>query len=238
MTDRERGQANVIGVALLVAVTVLALGTLTASIGSVVEADAARADARRVADGFDTALEPVAATGPRTGRVTFAGGDLEPVDRQVRVLDASGVVRTVDADALVFTRGSRQVTFLAGAVVRGSSPGGTMRTDPPVTASRGGGALVVGVATLGDDVGAVGGSGTVRLRTNVTHRRSALGTGRFRVAVETTTPRPWRAYFERTGATVSTRDIDGDGLESVVARYPGSREAWLVVHDLNLEVAA
>ena len=122
--DRDaRAQANVVGVALLIGVTVVALGTLTASIGAVVEEDAARADARRVADGIDTALKPVERTGDHRGAVAFTDGRLYAVDRQVRILNESGVVRTVDADALVFEAGDRRVTFLGGAVVRGQPPG-------------------------------------------------------------------------------------------------------------------
>jgi len=237
--DRNvRAQANVVGVALLIGVTVVALGTLTASIGAVVEEDAARADARRVADGIDTALEPVERTGDHRGTVAFTDGQLYAVDRQVRILNESGVVRTVDADALVFEAGDRRVTFLAGAVVRGQPPGTRMRTPPPITASRDDGALVVGVATLGDVTTRVSGGGRVTLRTRVEHDRTALGDGTYRVAVETATPRPWRTYFERTGATTDSRDFDGDGVASVVARYPGERTAWLVRHDLNTEVAA
>lgn len=238
MTVRRRGQANVVGIAILVGVTVVALGGLTASIGAVIEEDAARADAQRVADGFETTLDARTTTGHNRGRIAFAEGELYPVDRQVRVLDDDGVVQTVDADALVFEAGARRVTYLGGAVVRGQPPGGTMWAEPPITAARDGGALVIGVATVGDAATAVGGSGTVTLRTNVSHERESLGTGRFRVAIETETPRPWRTHFERTGATVTTRDIDGDGVESVVARYPGEREAWLVVHDLRVEVGA
>lgn len=238
MTTRRRGQANVVGIAILIGVTVVALGALTASIGTVVEEDAARADAQRVADGFERTLDARTTTGHTRGRIAFADGELRPVDRQIRVFDADGVVRTVEADALVFEAGARRVTYLGGAVVRGQPPGGPMPAEPPITAARDGDALVVGVATVGDAATAVGGSGPVVLRANVSHRRESLGTGRFRVAVETATLRPWRTYFERTGAIVTTRDIDGDGTKSVVARYPGDREAWLVVHDLRVEVAA
>lgn len=235
---RRRGQANVVGIAILVGVTVVALGALTASIGAVVEEDAARADAQRVADGFQTTLDTRTATGHNRGRIAFAEGALRPVDRQVRILDDDGVVRTVDAGALVFEAGARRVTYLGGAVVRGQPPGSTMWAEPPITVARDGDALVIGVATIGDAMTAVGGTGPVVLRTNVSHERESLDTGRFRVAVETATPRPWRTYFERTGATVTTRDIDGDGTESIVARYPGERAAWLVVHDLRVEVTA
>jgi hypothetical protein len=35
---------------------------------------------------------------------------------------------------------------------------------------------------------------------------------------------------------VTTRDFDGDGVTSVVARYPGERVGYLVVHEMGLEV--
>lgn len=230
-----RGQANVVGAALLVGITVVALGTLTASIGAVVDDTAARADARRVAADFDAALAPVEATGYREGTVRFTEGTLRTERRDVRLLDEGGVVHRVATRALVFETGSRRVTFLAGAVVRGDPPGGTLRVSPPVTGSRNGNALVVGVATLGTRV-TVDGSGPVTLATRTTHRRSRVGNDSYRVAVETATPRPWQRYFERRGATVARRDLDGDGTESVVASYPGRRETYVVVHRLHVEV--
>lgn len=231
-----KAQANVVGAALLVGVTVVALGTLTVAIGAVVDGHAARADAQRVAADLDTALAPVEATGYREGTVQFTEGDLYTVEREVRLLDDDGVVRRVSTRALVFESDGHRVTFLAGAVVRGEPPGATMRTPPPVTESREGNVLVVGVATLGNDV-AVGGSGPVTLVTRVSHERERVGEDTYRVAVETATPRPWRQYFEDEGVPVSTRDVDDDGTSSVVARYPGRREAYLVVHRLDLEVA-
>jgi hypothetical protein len=35
---------------------------------------------------------------------------------------------------------------------------------------------------------------------------------------------------------VTRRDVDGDGVPSVVAQFPGDREGYLVVHDMHLEV--
>jgi hypothetical protein len=238
---RDRGQSHVVGVALLLGVAVIALAALTATIGAVVESNAARADAARVAADFDGALDPVETTGRDRGRVSFTEGELRPVDRDLRVLNASGTVRRVRVDALVYAAGSRRVAFLAGAVVRGTGAAAEFRTPPPITASRsapGTGVLVVGAARLGSPA-AVSGTGGVRvaLRTDVSHARSSLGEGRWRVAVETATPGPWRAFFDRQGATVRTRDLDGDGLASVVADYPGRRAAYLVVHDLDAEVA-
>ncbi|WP_115865415.1 DUF7289 family protein [Halorussus litoreus] len=264
--NRDRAQSNVVGVAILLGVVVLSLGTLTAGIGSVVDDNAAAADASRVATDLDAALDPVEATGVHRGRVSFTEGRLRTVERDLRVLNESGVVRPVQVDALVFTAGERRVAFLAGAVVRGPPDNAVLRTPPPITASRGGGhdgdgeaedgtesgVLVVGAPELNGSVGvsvnggeAVAGSkaagsgvagGSALLQTNVSHHRAALGEGTYRVAVETATPGAWRRYFERENATVATRDFDDDGVVSVVASYPGERTAYLVVHDMRLEV--
>lgn len=231
-----RGQSNVVAVALLLSIAVVSMGALTASIGSVVESNAARADAVRVAADLDAALEPVGTTGADRARVSFTSGRLHPVEREIRILDAGGVVRLIDADALVFEGNKRRVTFLAGAITVGSNRA-TFRRTPPVTASRAARVLVIGVATLGDP-GSVAGRGGVRttVRTRVTHDRTTLGNGTWRIAVETATPTPWRDFFARQGATVRERNFDDDGTTSVVARYPEQRRAYLVIHSLHAEV--
>lgn len=235
-----RGQSNVVGIALLLGVTVVALGGLTASIGAVIESHAASADAARVADGMDEALDPVEATGAHRGRLAFTEGSLRTVERELRLLDASGVRHIVGVDALVFEAENRRVAFVAGAIIQGTGAGADLVESPPITASRGsGGVLVVGAPRLGGDTAVAGSGGvTVTLRTDVRHDRTDLGRGRYRVAVETATPGPWAERFRRQGATVTRRDFDDDGVESVVAGYPGQRRTYLVVHDMHLEVAA
>jgi flagellin-like protein len=234
----RRGQSNVVGVALLLGITVVALAALTAGVGSVVEDTAESADAARVADGFERVLRPVETTGTRRGQVAFSDGELRTVERELRVIGGGGT-RVVGVDALVYEAGGRRVTFLAGAVVDGDGEDAQLHRSPPITASRGrGGVLVVGAPRLNGSSTAVAGSaGPVELATNVTHDRTDLGRGRYRVAVETAVPSVWRDAFERSNATVtSIRDFDGDGIDSVVARFPGERTAHLVVHDMRLEV--
>ena len=242
LTRRTRAQSNVVGVAVLLAVVVVSLGSLTAAIGAVVDGNAASADATRVASDLDGALEPVEATGTHRGRVSFTDGQLRTVGRELRVVNDSGVVRTVQVDALVFTAGERRVAFLAGAIVRGQPGNAWMRARPPITASSGGegaetGVLAVGAPALNGSVAvSAAGGGSVVLRSTVTHHRTDLGEDAYGVAVETATPDAWRRHFERANATVTTRDFDDDGVTSVVARYPGERVGYLVVHDLRLEV--
>lgn len=237
---RNRAQSNVVGVALMLAVTVVALGTLTAGIGTVIQESAATADASRAAAALDDALKPVETTGERRGRLSVTDAEISVVDRELRVLDRTGVVATVSVDALVVSTGSQRVVYEAGAIVRETGAGSQLYAAPPVTASRGdGGVLVVSAPVLNssdDHVGAVGAS-TVVLDTDVTHERRRFGRDTYRVAVETTTPDAWTRYFRRQDATVvGGRDYDGDGVDSVVARFSGERVAYLVVHDMRLEV--
>lgn len=236
-----RAQSSVVGVAILVGVTVVSLAALTAGVGVIVEEHAARADTVRVAADLDAAIDPVETTGRHRARVAFTGGTLRTVERDLRVLNATNdrIVERVGVGALLFESGDRRVASVSGAVVRGRGERATLRTPPPVTASfDDGGILVVGAARLGDDRVAVSGNGgtSVTLRTNVTHRRVDLGRGTFSIALETETPEPFERWFAGRGAIVGVEDIDGDGVPSVVVRFEGRRRAYLVVHDLYLEV--
>lgn len=233
-----RAQSHVVGVALMLGLTVIALGGLTMTVGSVLDAQAASADATRLADEMDSALRPVETTGAHTGRLHFADGRLHTAERELRVLRNGTTIATRQADALVFEAADRRVTFVAGAVVRGQSGTAWRETEPPITGAERPGVLVVGAPTLGASDRAVSGDGgvTVPLRTNVSHERQSLGSGQFAVAIETRTPGPFERFFQSQNATVSRRDFDGDGVPSVFATYPGQRRGYLVTHNLSLEV--
>lgn len=232
----SRAQSHVVGVALLLGVTTLALGGLTVTVGEVLEADTAALDADRVASDLDAALRPVAVTGRHSGTVSFLDGRLRTVERTVRVVNDSAPVAQVGADAVVYRADSGvRVAWLFGAVVRGRPGAASLATDPPLAVGDGG--MAVGVPVVGAtfDVSGAGGQ-TVGLHSRVTHERRSLGTGRWGVAVETATPAAWERYFDDRGASVSRRDYDGDGVVSVVARFPSDRRAILVVHRLHVEV--
>jgi DNA-binding transcriptional ArsR family regulator len=228
----ERGQANVVGVALLLGLTVAALGVLTAGVGTVVQENAATADSRRVVADLDSALRPVEVTGRHRGRVSFAEGRLRTVERDLRVLNDSGVVRRVRVGGLVFTAGDRRVAYVAGAILRGRTGSGVLADPPPVTV--GPEVLIVGAPRLNGIVAVAGRDVTTTLHTDVSHERSTLGADTYRLAVETAMPAPLARHFERRGANVSRRDIDDDGVPSVVARFPGTRRGYLVVHDVEV----
>ncbi|UIP00360.1 hypothetical protein Hbl1158_03035 [Halobaculum sp. CBA1158] len=219
--------------AILMGITVVSMAGLTATVGTVVESNTAGVDAGRVAADLDAALAPVEVTGGHRGTVSFTDGRLRTVERTVRVRDADGTVRAVDAGGIVWSAGDHRVAFVAGAVVRGPPGNAVLAEPPPVSTAAG--TVVVGVATVGEERFEYAGGGRVPLSTRVAHDRRALGTGEWRVAVETETPRPWVEFFERRGATTDREDFDGDGVDSVVAAFPGEREFHLVVHDLHVE---
>lgn len=234
----RRAQSHVVGVALMLGVATVALGGLTVTVGSLVDAQTAGADAVRVADDIDGALQPASTTGPHSGRLEFADGSLSSAERDLRVFRNGTAVAEHAVDALVFEAGERRVAYLAGAIVRGRPGNAWLTADPLVSASERNDVFVVGAPRLGGDVAVAGeGSVTVTLRTNVTHDRRTLGAGRYAVAVETATAEPFERYFRERNATVQRRDLDGDGTASVIASYPGTRRGYLVVHDLSLEVA-
>lgn len=231
-----RAQSHVVGVAILLAITTISLGVLTAGVGSLVQSNAAAADADRVADTLAD-IRPSESTGVERHRLAFGDGRLSVESRTVRVLDDGEVVAKHPADALRFESGERRVAFLAGAVVRGDGAAARVSTPPPFATSED--LLVVGLPVLdasGPDAVSSSSATTLTLRTDTRHERTALGDGEFSVAVETATPEAWERYFDERGAKTARRDFDGDGTPSVVATYSGERTAYLVVHEANLEV--
>lgn len=239
----RRAQSHVVGVSLMIGLTVLALGALTMTIGSVVESGASSAEADRVADAMAVVADPADVTGTAESELRFGDGRLFVEQRSIRLIDAGdgSVIEQVDSDAFVYEVGSYSVVGANGAVLHAGTGGATMRSEPSIVAARDpGGVLVVGAPSMDvPDLARSAGTGTrIGLRTAVEHDRRDLGEQTVRVAVETEHPRPWAAYFERRNATVVDRSasFDGDDVDSVVAEFEGERQTYLVVHEADLEV--
>jgi hypothetical protein len=233
--ERIRAQSHVVGAVLLLGLTVIALGGLTAAVGAVVEDQTARADTTRVAQQFDDAIRPVETTGHRSGSVRFTSGHLGVRERSLRVFKNGSLVADLQADALVFQQDDRRVASVAGAIARGRPGNAWLDREPPIAA--GPDAVVVGATRLNGS-GAVSGTGgvTVSLATNVSHERVEHGPGEYRVAIETATPLAFERYADSFDATTNVGDVDGDGVPSLVIDFDGVREGYTVVHDLRLEV--
>ncbi|MDQ2053100.1 flagellin-like protein [Halobellus sp. H-GB7] len=232
----DRAQTAVVGVALLLGITVLAVGGLTATAGSIVEDGSASAAATRVGDDFETALGP--APGDRETTVELATGTIQVVNRTVWLLDDEGVVWAGHAGAIVYADGGQRVTGFAGAVVQSDDRGS--RVVAPSRVAPANGTLYVGVPVLNasgaDGVSTGGHRLAMTLRTDARTERVDLPASSYRIGIETPTPAAWERHLKERGATTSRRDIDGDGTPSVVASFEGERTAYLVVHDVRLAV--
>lgn len=233
--DWHRAQSHVVGTVLMIGLTMIALGGLTAAVGGIVDDQTSRADVDRVAGDLEDAIQPVSSNGYRSVDVTFAGGSLRTVDREIRVFNETERLATVDADALVFTHDNRRVAVNAGAIIRGLPGGGWVEREPPITVGED--ALIVGAPRL-NGTGSVGTNGgvTVTLTTNTTHERHELGANEYRIAIESETPGAFEAFAEDNGATFEVEDLDGDGVPSAILDFGGERRGYLVVHDMRLEV--
>lgn len=234
----ERAQSHVVGVALMLGLAVIALGVLTVGVASLVDSQASMADAERVADGFDQAIQGSERTGYHSHRIHFADGRLQTEERTLRVLQNGTVIESRDIDALVFENDEYRVTATAGAVFRDSGHSSSLVTEPSITSSRESQVLVVSAPVLNASHVSTGGQGPVSktLETNVSHNRETLGTGEFQVAIETDRTGPFERYFEETTGSVDVKRFPGDGHDSVVATFPGQRQGYLVTHSLDLEV--
>ncbi|MEZ3116167.1 type IV pilin [Halobaculum sp. MBLA0147] len=244
--DDRRAQSHVVGVALLLGFTTLALAGVTASVGTTVDTATDAVTERRVADALTEATRASGRSGPDDATVGLTDGHLAVVDRTVRVWNDTEEI-VVDSDALVYRSEGVRVAAVAGAVVRG--PPGAARLHRSLGVGSTASTLVVGVTTLDASDETSGhswsfGTGattrprptTLDIATDVTHDARRHPPGEWTVAVETATPAPFERFFEARGATVRRRDLDGDGVDSVVAAFASSRRLVVVVHRLGLEV--
>lgn len=227
-----RGQSTVVGVAVLLALTMASVAVLTAGAGTVIDGAATGAAVDRVADRFTALLPGSTAAGANSGSVRVPTGAFETVGREVRLLDGGGIAREWAANAFVYTAGSRRVAAIAGAVVTGAPGAGTFTRGPPigVGAVNGSSTVYLAVPTLttapSRDIDA---ATDLDLDVTTTSHTVSVPRGDYRIAVETVTPTPWRRWFTDRGLQTALRDLDGDGVQSVVATLPPGARIEVVV---------
>ncbi|AFK18322.1 hypothetical protein E6P09_06025 [Haloferax mediterranei ATCC 33500] len=234
-TARTRAQSNVVGVALLLGIGVVAIGLLTASVGTLVDAQVATADADAAVEGFTDLRDGVFAGANGSHPVRVTDGDLSRVNRTVRILSESGTNRTYDADGYAAELGGHRVAFVGGAVARGTGESATLATPVPLSLAGDAAFLALPVLTTNStDGGGLGSGATLRTRTNRTV--VDLPTDTYTVAIETAVPSAWERAFERRGFTPTRTDYDDDGVESVVVAVPDDRTLTLARYDLTVVV--
>ncbi len=235
MTDTSRGQSNVVGVALLLGIGVVAIGLLTASVGGLVDAQLSTADADAATNGFTSLRDGVFDGTNESHPIHVTDGEFARVNRTVRLISEDGEPRTYDADGYVATFGGHRVAFVGGAVVRGTRANARLVT--PVPLSFAGDAAFLPLPTLtgaSADGGGLGGG--AELRATATRNVTTLPTDSYTVAVETATPDAWERSFERQGFGTTRTDFDDDGIPSVVATVPDERTFAVARYNLTVVV--
>ncbi|ELZ91931.1 hypothetical protein C440_16504 [Haloferax mucosum ATCC BAA-1512] len=218
--DRTRAQSNIVGVALLLGIGVVAIGLLTASVGTLVDAQVATADADAAVEGLTELRDGVFAGSNETYSLRVTDGDLSRVDRTVRVISDAGVNRTFGADGYVADLGGQRVAFVGGAVVRGQGESATLATPVPLSLAGDVAFLTLPTVTA-DSADGVGLGTGAALRTRTNRSVLDLPSDGYTVAIETETPGAWERAFERRGFDPSRVDYDGDDVESVAVAVPG-----------------
>lgn len=249
-----RGQSHVVGVALLLGITVVALAGLTAGIGSLVDHNAASADAERVADALDDAHAPTETTGTTRTELPLGGGAIDTESRTVRLFgvdtandppplgsldpehNATDELVEVETDAIIYENEHRTVTSEAGAILLGGQDSTRLYRAPPIHADNSSSEpLLIGLSVVDADVPRLSSSdrGTrLSVTTTVGHERQPLTESEYRLAIETTHPGAWERHFE----DLPTRAVQQEETTVVVVGIPGDRPAYLVTHRSTVEV--
>lgn len=226
-----RGQSSVVGVAILLAVTVTAMALVTAGTGSILDGAVGGVQSERVADQFVSEFPGSSALESRDGDFRIRNGAVELVDRELRLLQGNGTVFERNVGAFVYRNGEHRVAAHAGAVVTGTESGAQFRDSPATALTTGNGSqavyLLVPVFTSGSSHGFERSAG-VGISVETTVDSVTVGASD-RVAVETTSIAPWERWFTRRNLSTATRDLDGDGIDSVVATFSTDRTVHLVI---------
>lgn len=222
--------------ALLLAITAISLGALTATVGVLVEGNAAAATGDAVGEGLTTVVAPGPA-GVRRTTVPLGDGTLTTANRTIRIENETAELVRLNGSAVRWSGSSRGVVATGGAVAS-LRPGGARLVHEPVVAVDDRTVLLGLTAIRGDPVAIDGGraSSRVTLAANASVARRRFPTGNYSLAVETAAPAAWERVLTERNATVDRTDPDGDGVVTVVGRFPAERRLDLAVRTVRLEV--
>lgn len=235
---RTRGQSAIIGVALLLGLTIVSVGVLTAGTGILVDEAAQGADAQRVADRLATAYNPSTLEGATTLSLALTGGQLTTEERRITLRRSGDVVATVDTRALRFARGDHHVSVLGQAIIRGQADRARFVRDPGLVTVFGAEddrTLSVSITSLSGQVDeSMSQQTSLRLRLHGSHERRDPGAGRYSISIETATPELWEAYLADIAVSVRIEGADTSQTKVVVAELGRVSRARLIIHQVEI----
>lgn len=234
-----RGQSAVIGVALLLGLTIVSVGVLTAGTGMLVDEAAQGADANRVADRWATAYNPTTLEGTTTLSIALTGGQFTTKERRITVRRFGDVVGTFETNVLVFEEGDHQVTVIGQAVVRGQAGRARFVRNPSlvtVFGSEDDRTLSISIVALSGQVDkGVRSQTPLRLQLTGSHERRDPGAGRYTISIETATPKIWVDYLADLARSVRIVGDDSSQTKLVVAELGQVSRARLIIHRVEVE---
>lgn len=236
--SQTRGQSAIIGVALLLALTIVSVGVLTAGTGILVDEAAQGADAQRLADRLITAYNPTTLEGTTTLSLSLTGGQIKTAPRRITIRRFGDIVATFETQSLRFQRGDHYVSVLGQAVVRGQAGRARFVRDPGMVSVFGTGedrTLSLSIVTLAGPLDQTVMEGeSLQLAFQASHERRDPGAGRYTISIETATPDPWVEYFEDSAVSVRVIGEPESQTQVVIAELGRVSRARLIVHHVEL----
>lgn len=247
----RRGQTNAAGLALLILLVVLALGALTAGIGSVIHTGATTVETERVADELGEALNPVSGTSGNmtvevgTGTVTTEQRSIRLVDKESTGFDPGNqTVEIIDqqpATAVQYSINDRRATVFGSGVFLTDQDDSDLYQRPHLIVDDDPeGILIIGIPHIEADQTVLAGPDktTLNMQTAVDYNRQKVDHQQFYLGIETQHPQAWEQYLKELDATVVTTSahFDDDQHESVIVTFNGSRTVEIIDYTIDLEV--
>lgn len=235
-----RAQSAVIGVALLMVITVVSIGVLTAGTGVLVDEAGRNADVQRVTDRLLEGYEPRTLLGGSTISLPVTGGTLETVPRTIEIRRAGSPVEIFETAGIRYRRAGHSVTAVGQAILRDRGGRARFIREPRlvrVFESGGKRVLSISVVLVEDTLDhTVHRAGEQRLTVMATHERRMLEPGRYAIALETTAPEAWERALEDLAKWIRIEERGEDGRYRLLVEFGRVHEVRLVV--THVEVRA
>jgi flagellin-like protein len=230
----ERGQSAIIGVAVLLLLTVTAIGGLTTVLGASVTGGIALAELQAVGGTLDAVTAPTDDPGLRS--MTMRVGTLETYPLRLEVVGAHGTIDR-EVGAVRYRAGGHRLSCEFGARIR------TVEGEVVAVTShrirRAGDRIYVGVPSIHmgdvDTIAAGGRAVRVGLQPEVVTDHRWLPPARYTLRLETHHPSVWVPILEEVGARVHT-DTRARAPHMVTAVFDEPVGIDLVTQTVDLEV--
>jgi flagellin-like protein len=236
----QRAQSAVIGVALLMVITVVSIGVLTAGTGLLVDEAGRNADAQRVADRLLAGYEPRTLLGATTISLPVTGGHLYTVPRTIEVHRFGDPVATFETAAIRYQRAGHRVSASGQALVQGRGPDARFLRRPAlvtVLEAEGQRVLSISVVRIESDIDhGVDRPGSLALSLVATHERRELDPGRYTLSLETDEPVLWERALGQVAKWTRVQETDTPGQYRIVAEIGRVDQVRLLVTHLEVRI--